>query len=403
MIPVPAMKNKPRHLFSAMSGRTALFSIVILAALTALIGMTVTVTITGSYEGVFLLRGEHGALFELKDDLYLGEGYRYMAGIDLVRMKQFFFTLAHAGTPKDPFLYYEWNEKKGEGYVRNYLPGGRQMLTCFSRYRDDWNRETSGLFVGGGLPANAAGHSTIEQNETGMAYYDGKRWFHVWCNANEMIFNARKEPLYPSSWRFLGSRVLHDNEQDLVLESDHEVTVDGVPLHISKHAYFRAGDPYFLLAINVRNIGMQAVTYSYLYADEPWLGNFGSSGGNVGWSAEGLYQYVGVVNTKRTRYAGFFDYGNDAIGEGHDYTLLANFLEWLGPQEPFVYFTNGPTVSPLVGNAKIPLSGNSRYIGVEWGRRDLHPGGSETYRLAIGMAGSDGLPVKPALNLGYYP
>jgi hypothetical protein len=54
---------------------------------------TVRLNITGSYEGFFLLRGEHGSLFELKDDVFLGEGRRYITGIDFEHAKQFLYGL----------------------------------------------------------------------------------------------------------------------------------------------------------------------------------------------------------------------------------------------------------------------------------------------------------------------
>jgi hypothetical protein len=117
---------------------------------------TVKFNITHNYEGIFLLKGEDRAVLEVNDDLYLGEGQRYIARIDLEREKEFLNHLveAHASTIKESSMHFEWNANKGVGFVRNYLPGGKQLLSSFSRFIDDDGKEKSGLFVGGGLPAN---------------------------------------------------------------------------------------------------------------------------------------------------------------------------------------------------------------------------------------------------------
>lgn len=387
-------KNKKTIIFFSFIG---IFLITILTS--------VSFDITGSYEGIFLLKGNTGSLFELKDDLYLGDGHRYIVGVDFEKGKQAFLELIRHNKHKEPYLYYEWNEKKGEGFVRNYLPGGKQLLTCFSRFEDDFGKEASGLFVGGGLPANVREDDIVKMNQTGIAYNDGKRWFHIWCNANEAIFNSTLNAIYPSAWKYLGSKILHHDETSLVIRSNHEVIIDEIPLRIDRFAYFRAGAPYFLLNIHIKNIGNKPVKYTYLYGDDPWLGNYGSAGGNVGWSGDGLYNFVGRLDIKKYHYAGYFDYGNDAIGQGHNFTGMANFMEWFMDMEPFVYFSNGPFDIPPLSNELIPLNSNARFIGINW-ERTLKPNQLQTFTLAIGMAGHDpktGFPVKPKIDLKSFP
>ncbi len=378
--------------------------IILLAVLIIVLLMTVRFNITGNWEGFYLLKGELGASFELKDDLLLGEGHRFIVGFDLDDIPVLSSLRSHAWAAREPYITYQWNERTGNGFVRNHLPGGRQLLTCFSRFKVDAGVETEGLFVGGGLPSHVRDESSVKANETGMAYYDGTRWYHIWCNVNEGIVDDRFNNRYPYAWKYLGSRVLQDTDKNLILESSHEMIIDGAPLSIKRRAYFRAGDTFFVLTVSVRNDGDHPITYDYFYGDEPWLGNYGTSGGNIGWSAAGLHQYVGVVDTRRSHYAGLFDYGNDAIHEGHDFTHTANFLEWFGDIEPIVYFSNGPFDPPPTGTTKVPLSGNQRFICFDWGPRTLRPNQMETYTLAIGMAGTkNGFPVMPDVDLKNYP
>jgi len=69
--------------------------------------------------------------------------------------------------------------------------------------------------------------------------------------------------------------------------------------------------------------------FIYVYGDEPWLGNYGSSAGDVGWVADGLVLHEGAIDVNKYNFLGFYDYGNDVIVELHNFTGMANFIEWL--------------------------------------------------------------------------
>jgi hypothetical protein len=356
-------------------------------------------SLLGHLEGLFLLRGENGDLFELKDDLYLGDGSRLIAGVDL---KDFGRSAQRQdANPHRTSLQFEWDEEDGSGIITSHLPGGRVLLTHFSRYEDSQNQTTHGLFVGGATPAAAREDSPLHHNDTGMAYFDGHRWQHIWCNTNEGIGSAINPAnrFAPSAWKFLGSRILSRSDKRLVLASAHEVLVDQVPLRIERYAYFTAGQLYFDLGIKITNLGDRAAHYFYLYGDEPWLGDFGSSAGDVGWAGDRLINYEQVIDPQTYSSAGMFDYGNDAIGEGHYFARVANFIEWLGPNRPdTVYFANRYDGYNHPDSFKVPLAGNSRSIGVLWGPKAIRPGESHAMFLSIGMALPDpatGLPRAP--------
>ncbi len=63
--------------------------VICLGCLVSLILATMKFNITHNYEGIFLLKVEDRAVLEVNDDLYLGEGQRYIAGIDLEREKDY--------------------------------------------------------------------------------------------------------------------------------------------------------------------------------------------------------------------------------------------------------------------------------------------------------------------------
>ena len=377
-------------------------------AVVCLMALTVHFNITGQYEGIFLLKGKKGALFEVKDDLYLGDGRRLIYGIDLDDPRYRLFRLFNKEEAAGAYLYYEWDQEEGRGFVRNFMPDGKQLLTCFGRYEEGNTDEVHGLFVGGGLPAGVRDDDLVKLDETGMAYSDGKRWYHIWCSVNEGISSAVTfQKNNPSEWKYLGSKVLNAGRRELAIRSSHQVLIDGTPLRIDRYAHFRAGDTYFILSVRITNVGRNVASYYYCYGDDPWVGDFGTSAGNVGWVKDGIINFEQPVDSYKYDFAGMCDYGNSVLGKGHYYTMTANFIEWLGGNRPeLVYFSNAPGVFHFDEKTKIPLSSGERFIGLQWGPHGLKPGESESYNLAIGMAGHDpetGMPVKPEIILNNIP
>jgi hypothetical protein len=364
--------------------------------------------IEGDLEGIYILRGIGGKLFEVRDDVFLGEYERVLWKFDFQPL------LAGSFTPKEnrqeaaSFLKYKWHQGKGHGYIQSFLSGGRKLILCFGRFLDSENKAPNGLFVGGGLPYSKYEDSMVKMNETGMAYYDGRNWQHIWCNANEAIVSASSPTtmIYPSSWQFLGSKVLLASNSEIIIKSSHQTSIDGVPVRIDRFALMRAGDTYFLLIIKLTNIGDKPTGYYYVYGDEPWVGDYGSSAGNVGWTAERLYNYEATVDPLRNSFAGMYDLGNKVVpGERGKFSKTANFIEWIGMVRPaLVYFSNKEgKISDE--SMKVPLySRDNRVLFLQWGPRPLLPNQPETIIMAIGMAAHDqrtDFPRKPEVKINW--
>jgi hypothetical protein len=232
-----------------------------------------------------------------------------------------------------------------------------------------------GVFVGGSLPDIAIDPRSL--NQSGMAYRDRSgSWRHVWCNANESMWDvAKNREIDTDQYRYLGSEVLVRDAQRLVIGSSHEVVVSGVPLRMHRVAHFAAGKPYLLLSVAIENVGTVPVRYMFLYGDEPWVGNYGSAVGNLGWTADGIFADESSIDPIRHRWAGIVD----------TETGVANFLAWLGSEFPtMVYVSND--VGELVPGR--PLASEHIFIGTEW-HHELAPGEVEHLLLAIGMAERD--------------
>ena len=262
---------------------------------------------------------------------------------------------------------------------------------------------TSASRRGGGLPQDLESPDILKRNDTGMALYEGGRWYHMWCNTNEAIVSEDGAVMFPSSWEYLGSDIGRESDTALEIWSRHRAPVGGVPVRIDRTAQFRVGDTYFTLKIRITNTGGAPVSYQYCYGDEPWVGDWGDARGNVGWVGDRIIETTGYIDTAKYGYAGIFDYGSNLLGEGHGFTMAANFIEWSGQYTPMAYFSNGPLECPKPGKSA-PLQGDARYIGLAYGPLTLLPGKTDEIVLAIGAARLDartGRPVKPRVDTDY--
>jgi hypothetical protein len=364
-------------------------ALLFLLMLGALFFSSVRIIFTGNWRGLFLLHGQQGRL-ELTDDLFLNDERRL-----ILALRPDFGALfgAKEEAAAGPRLALDWNAAAGNGWVRNDLGDGRHWVVYFSRFRDGDDRATRGLFVGGGHPEQLTAKAPDHLNKTGMALFNGQKWLHIWCNVDEGIIPGHAPKgggLYPSQWEFLGSEILLNTPQRLLLTSRHRVVLDGVPLEIQRQAYFRAGETYFLLAFSIRNVGSKPAPYLYIYGDEPWLGDYGSAASNIGWVENDLVIHQGEINLQRYNFAGMLDLDSGA----------ANFIEWLGGRPPDTVYLANDAGAFVPASAQAPLLGNARFIGVEWGRvRHLPPQTTDHYVLAIGVATErqpmTGMPVKP--------
>jgi hypothetical protein len=358
----------------------------------------VRVDAKGHLYGIFVLKGEDDSLIDIQDDLFLGDGSRLLGSVSLLPLHDLLQpSVAHACKETAPCLALEWDAKAGDGWVRSVDRDGSEMHFYFSRLRSDGGKEKHGLFVGGSLPRAAASQDPMELSDSGVSFHDGRRSWHIWCNANESISPARspEEAVQPADWRFLGSRVLQQTPERVVLGSSHELLLDGEPVRIDRFAYFRAGERSFDLGIHIVNVGRRPVSYFYTYADEPWLGDFGTSEGTIGWTKAGLVSEEGLIDTWENQYAGMINlkYG------------LANFIAWSPASAPSLACFSNAIGRVAPASAHIPLQSNERAIGLQWGPRTLRPGEGQKILLTIGLAGLDpgaGLPrpgIAPAALL----
>lgn len=389
--------------FAAYRGRWSMASL-ILAVFS--IGLYVNWDFTGDWEGFYLLAGP-GRRMTITDDLFPEDAKHLLGSMTFTWLKKAQIASscdAYTGSCMD----IHWNGKQGRGYVKNTFQDGSKLLINLSRFKNEEGELSSGIFLGGGLPASDPDFRLTNNDETGMTFFDGKRWNHIWCNVNEAVCPASdtNKTSFPQQWQFLGSRILENRSDTIVIVSKHRIIVDGVPIKVDKYFFYDAGDKYFTLVTLFTNTGSKPASFYYFYGDEPWVGHFGSSKGNIGWLQGSLVKTEQEIDTGINSYAGLLDYGNDLAGEHHNYTHIANFIEWDKPSRPdMAYYSNhAGSFSPETSKgAKVPLySDTCRFLGLQWGPRTLQPQQALSITLAIGMAENDphaGFPIKPVTSL----
>jgi len=350
-------------------------------ALAGVLAAATSVEISGHWYGLFLLRGKRDAPLTLMDDLLLGDGSRRLAGVSLGPVRR--LLQIGAGSDVLPRLEVEWSDANGEGTIRNQFADGTELITNFSRYVDDDGNDPKGLFVGGALPEIAGAR---DQNESGMNYHDARGWKHVWCNVNELLVDEESRAHWPpGKWTYLGSRVLIADREHVVIESTHSIPFASGPLRVSRYAHFRAGWPFFRLGLRFQNGSDRPVRITYAYGDEPWVGHFGSSAGNVG-VVPGRIVPIATTVDPGSRWAGILD----------EETGVTAFLAWPPDQRPnLVYFSNSSGFDPAAMGR--PLTSNSVFIGMEWQDRVLAPGDGLSVLLTVGMARSPAPSVPPVV------
>lgn len=350
---------------------------------------------TSSNSAIYVLSGENGGV-EVRRDMLAEEEDRLIFMLDANCVFNIFMR-NFAAFAKRPMLELTWWEETGQGVIKKFGADGSIIEVTFSRFRDVG--KPLGLFIGGDLPYGDISRDKHHAT-SGMAYYDGKKWVHLWCAANEgFSLYGTEEVLSPEKWKYLGAKIIKDTYDEAGIESFHEVKTGGRTVLMTRRVFFRAPDDYLTLEIKIANPNTEPIAYTYVYGDEPWVGKFGSSSGDVGWYEGGLIDRETAIDPKRYKYAGYWDHGNEYAGQGRSYSGYANFISWLTPAPDTVYLANE---FECCDNDRPLDSSHKRVIGIAWYAEKLMPGESRTHVLVMGKADIRGdRPTMPKINLNY--
>jgi hypothetical protein len=285
-----------------------------------------------------------------------------------------------------------WSAKTGKGDVVQRLPGGDLLRTCF---HVGYAGYTGGLVIGA-------------YNGSGLGFYPKKpirgfRRINVLCAQDESILDraSGKELTYgwsenlgtgPDGERleYVRGRILERGPRRVVLQSENA----GGCYRVTKVATARRGTRYWIIATRVTNRCDKPVRFDLFSGDDPWLGLYRSSDGDVGWSAErGILRNEAAFGPGRFTAGGLYDLGNRALGQKEGgFSGQANFFA-VDPAVPLPDLTllaNRFAHAASEVDPKRALDNKSiTALNLGWIDRSLPPGRGFTFALAMGLARTD--------------
>lgn len=296
-----------------------------------------------------------------------------------------------------------WDPATGRGDVIHHEADGDLVRTCFQcRYRG----YTGGLAIG-------------SEGGSGMALYPrepirGYREINLWCAQDESIWDLDEEREYSWGWsenigtgrdgerlELVRGEVVEPGPERVVLRS---LNVGGC-YRVTRVATTRAGVRWWILATRVTNGCDHPVRFDLFSGEDPWIGRYRSSDGDVGWTAGQLVRHEAAFGPGEWESGGLYDLGNRALGqtEGSFSNQADAFV--LDPATPLpdvVLYANRFAHDASEVDPERPLDNQTlTAVNLGWRGRTLAPGEGLTVAMALGMAetGEPGaVPRAPALT-----
>jgi hypothetical protein len=302
-------------------------------------------------------------------------------------------------TPSSGRFTVDWSPLTGKGLVVERLASGDELRTCFHCKYPGY---TGGLVIG-------------SMDGSGMEFRPrrplrGFSSINLFCAQDESIWDLDENVEYTYGWsenygtgpdgkrlEYRGGKVLRQSGDEIALASENA----GGCYRVLKVALTRAESLTWFIATRIENRCDHPVRFHFFTGDDPWLGLYASSDGDVGWTPEGLIRNATVLDAGRLTVAGFYDLGNQALGQKEEgFSNQADFfaLDPALPLPDFAAFANRFAHEAREVDARRPLDNKSMIaLNLGWTKRHLAAGESLDVTLALGMAatGEPGTTPRP--------
>lgn len=304
--------------------------------------------------------------------------------------------------PVTPRLVLRWDPSTGRGDVVHHL-GGARMRTCF---QCEYEGYTGGLVVG-------------NQSGSGMGIYPrepirGFSEINLFCAQDESIHDLDSGEEYTTGWsenmgegadgqrlEYVRGQVAVPGPDELVLLSRNA----GGCYRVDKAATTRADTPWWVIATRITNRCEHPVRFHLYSGDDPWLGRYASSEGDVGWTPAGLVRHEAALGVGEFTTGGLYDLGNSSVdGVEGSFSNEASFvaLDPVAPPPDHAIFANAFAHESAEIDPDRPLDHHSlTALNLVWRDQVLEPGASFTWAMALGRAhtGEPGeVPTTPDLT-----
>ena len=296
-----------------------------------------------------------------------------------------------------------WDPRTGRGKVVEHNDNGDRLATCF---HCGYPGYTGGLIIG-----NYGG--------PGMGLYPrvpvrGFTEINVFCAQDESIWDQDEDVEYTYGWSenfgdgpdgkrldFVRGEVLANDGHEVALASENA----GGCYRVNKIAYTREGWRAWIIATRVTNRCDHPVRFHFHSGDDPWIGRYASSDGDVGYTQGGLVNKERAFVAGALTVGGLYDLGNSELGQADTgFSNQANYfaLDPALPLPDFSAIANRFAHTPAEVDPDKPLD-NKTMTALNLGWRDLVLAPHESFHtaMALGLAetGSPGaLPRVPPLG-----
>lgn len=302
-----------------------------------------------------------------------------------------------------PWLENTWDPKTGRGLVTHHLPGTGTMQTSF---HVGYPGYTGGLVIGG---YSSSGLAWIPERPK-----PGFPSINVFCAQDESIWDRDERREYTYGWsenfgtgpdgerlEYVSGRIVEATRDSIVLESEN---AKGCYL-VRKIASTWSATKFWVIATRITNRCTHTVHFDFFSGDDPWLGMYKSSDGDVGWTTQGVVRNEQRFELGDFTAGGLWDLGNQALGQTEGtFSNEANFFA-LDPAQALpdeVNFANRFAHNRSEVVPSKPLDNQSMTaLNLGWTNQSLASQASRDFVFALGLAVThDGsaLPMLPELR-----
>jgi hypothetical protein len=291
--------------------------------------------------------------------------------------------------PAEPGFFVGWDPVSGKGRVAQRMPNGDAYVLCLQcRYPG----YAGGLWIGS---MSGSGLLWIPKRPP-----PGFRTLNIFCAQDESILDEDTAVEYDSGWSenfgrgddgvrldYVEGAVLEDGEAgDVVLRSTNRKDC----IEVTRYLLWPRAAEHVVLSSTIRNVCDMTKRLAFWTGEDPWIGRYLSSDGDVGWYSGGLVPTEKSIDGAEFVHGGMYDLGNELLGQSSQpFSNAANFIA-LDPSLPkpsHVLFANAFAHDPAEIDPRRPLDNESlTALNIGWPGLRLDAGATVHFRYALGRA-----------------
>lgn len=314
-----------------------------------------------------------------------------------------------------------WDPATGRGSIRQRFDSGDVAQICL---QCGFPGYTGGLVIGN---YNGSGFEWIPS-----VPIRGYHSLNIFCAQDESIWDRSSNKEYTFGWSENFGTGEDGERLEYVSGAIEELVAERVVLRsknrggcyeVDKRLIWKQGATYVLIGTRVWNICNNAVQFDFWTGDDPWIGKYRSSEGDIGYANGMLVRFEAKLESTTFQFGGVYDLGNIESGEREGtFTGAANFMM---PRPRLNMGGRGSPEAPFASNSTFPQPDNvyiaNRFahadseirpqrpldnkgmlaINLGWKSVSLAPQETVSFGYALGMAQSTGtaeVPLAPKIN-----